>query len=155
MPAYRRVVCAVLAAGASGTVIAQGLYRCQAGGETVYRDTPCASDQRRVLSEADKREIARADAEDARKAAERRSREAEERVERQAQEDARKACGSLYGKWPQVGQPARLVLACVGEPDKRNVTTTRNGTQEQWVYTHHGYVYIDERGVVTGTQQRR
>jgi hypothetical protein len=153
---YRRAFSGLLL-GIAGitTVRAQTLYHCKAGATTVFQDTPCASDQKRVLSDADVREARRKADEDARKAEAKRVQAEAEGAESQARERAKAICGERYGKWPQIGQAASQVRACFAEPDKRNATTTANGTQEQWVYDRLGYVYINERGVVRATQRHQ
>ena len=53
---------------------------------------------------------------------------------------------------PRIGMTSDDVLnSSWGNPDKKNVTNTKYGKHEQWVYTHNRYVYIDN-GIVTAIQ---
>lgn len=39
-----------------------------------------------------------------------------------------------------------------GKPEKKNITNTKYGKHEQWVYSHNRYIYIDD-GIVTAIQK--
>lgn len=53
---------------------------------------------------------------------------------------------------PAIGMTSDEVLSSKwGNPNKKNVTTTADGTSEQWVYDSYGYVYLDN-GIVTTIQ---
>lgn len=50
-----------------------------------------------------------------------------------------------------LGDPGFKVLQILGEPIRKNKTTTQNGTREQWVYGNGTYIYL-ENGSVTSWQ---
>lgn len=54
---------------------------------------------------------------------------------------------------PKVGMSKDDVLAGKwGEPSKKNITDTKYGTHEQWIYSGNRYIYFDD-GVVTSIQR--
>lgn len=50
-----------------------------------------------------------------------------------------------------LGDPGFKVLQILGEPIRKNKTTTQNGIREQWVYGNGTYIYL-ENGSVTSWQ---
>ena len=55
---------------------------------------------------------------------------------------------------PKIGMTASEVVKTKwGEPSYKNITETKYGVHEQWVYRNKGYIYLDN-GVVTGIQYR-
>lgn len=55
---------------------------------------------------------------------------------------------------PTVGMSEEEALSTEwGEPDEKNITETKNGIHEQWIYDDYGYVYLDN-GEVTSIQRK-
>lgn len=56
-------------------------------------------------------------------------------------------CGSAGEGEPFIGAKAEWVRTCStwGEPSSVNTTTTVNGSIQQWVYRHRGYLYFDRQ----------
>ena len=54
---------------------------------------------------------------------------------------------------PEIGMTReQAVKTTWGEPEKKNTTTTKYGTHEQWVYAGNRYLYFDN-GILTSIQQ--
>lgn len=147
---------------------AQPPYKCSEGGKIVYQSMACTGNAVRVLTE---REIYEAEKEEAKdkqnKAAARAAEQSQESYQRgreREQEAENKEgiarCGKYWRMEPQLGMKSDVVENCStwGAPNKKNDTITIRGTRSQWVYDPrrspaHGYLYINEYGLVETVQK--
>lgn len=109
------------------------VYQCKVGGNLVFQDKPCtgSKEQQKQIKE---KQNAYKNAQD------RRDRENAERLARKEPKIGMKKVEAYKSSW--------------GYPDKENVTTTSNGTSEQWVYyrgSNNKYLYFNN-GVLTTIQ---
>lgn len=67
--------------------------------------------------------------------------------------DAEAKRAELKQQEPAIGMTEYEVLnSAWGEPKDKNVTITKYGTHEQWIYAHNRYVYFDD-GMVSAVQK--
>ena len=100
------------------------VYQCKVGGSLLFQDKPCAGSKEQQKQIREKQDAYK-------NAQERREREETERAAR---------------KEPKIGMTkTEAYKSSWGYPDKENVTTSVNGTSEQWVYrrgSNSKYLYF-------------
>ena len=75
------------------------------------------------------------------------------KIYNKAKEKARELEKIQESKEPQIGMTKDEVLkGAWGSPKKKNITETKYGTHEQWVYENGKYIYFDN-GIVTSIQK--
>lgn len=153
---WRRLLFCIAVATCSQAASAQAVFKCQEGGQTVFKDQPCAGSQGTVAEDiARRKQTKQAEAAEPQGGGQALVRVANTPA---AQEEARRerqaACGPQMSAAPAVGMKAEWVERCSAwlRPDKVNAITTARGTRAQWVYERLGYLYINEDGIVTAIQ---
>lgn len=69
----------------------------------------------------------------------------EQDIKEKIAKDAETKRAELKQREPAIGMTKHEVLnSAWGEPEDKNVTITKYGTHEQWVYAHDRYVYFDD-----------
>ncbi|MFW1952070.1 DUF4124 domain-containing protein [Acinetobacter beijerinckii] len=109
------------------------VFQCKVNGSLVFQDKPCSGSKEQAKQIRDKQKEYK-DAQD------RRERDNAERAARKEPKIGMKKADAYKSSW--------------GYPDKENVTTTSNGTNEQWVYrrgSNSKYLYFTN-GVLTTIQ---
>lgn len=109
------------------------VYQCKINGSLVFQDKPCLGSKEQIKQIRDKQN------------------EYKYAQERREQENAERAAR----KEPKIGMTKTdAYKSSWGYPDKENVTTSSNGTSEQWVYRRGNsskYLYFTN-GVLTTIQ---
>lgn len=109
------------------------VYQCKINGSLVFQDKPCLGSKEQIKQIRDKQN------------------EYKNAQERREQENAERAAR----KEPKIGMTKNdAYKSSWGYPDKENVTTSSNGTSEQWVYRRGNsskYLYFTN-GVLTTIQ---
>lgn len=105
-----------------------GVYQCKVNGNLVFQDKPCAGG-RETIGDRIKEQNAQIKKET--------EIDKKEQLRRQQWEDKSKSAQKEFNKrpFPYIGMPS-TTKSVWGDPATKNITTTANGTKEQWVYRH-------------------
>ena len=152
----RRLLLCIAFATCSHASSAQAVFKCQEGGQTVFKDHPCGGAQGGTVAE----DMARKELE-----FKKRQQEKETAAQQRAAEDAArlKLCGGKpVVQTPEVGMTEHQFLNCTSVGRSMfwtvNETQTANGISRQYVITNSFYTnkvkYLYTRdGMITGLQR--
>lgn len=149
---WRRLLLCIAVATCSHAASAQAVFKCQEGGQTVFKDHPCGGAQGTVAEDMARKELEFKKRQQEKEAA---------AQQRAADETARlKLCGGKpVVDYPEVGMTESHFLNCTGIGIFRawksiNQTETTSGVQRQYVIGSLGLKYVYTRnGMVTGLQR--
>ena len=152
---WRRLLLCIAVATCSHAASAQAVFKCQEGGQTVFKDHPCGGAQGTVADDMARKELE----------FKKRKQEQDAAVQQRAVDDAAllKLCGGKpVVDYPEVGMTESHFLNCTSVGRSKfwtvNETQTSNGISRQYVITTNYYVHIvkyiyTRNGMVTGLQR--
>ena len=149
---WRRLLLCIAVATCSHAASAQAVFKCQEGGQTVFKDHPCGGAQGTVAEDMARKELE----------FKKRQQEKEAAAQQRAADDAArlKLCGGKpVVDYPEVGMTESHFLNCTGIGIFRawksiNQTETTSGVQRQYVIGSLELKYVYTRnGMVTGLQR--
>ena len=150
---WRRLLLCIAVATCSQAASAQAVFKCQEGGQTVFKDHPCSGAQGGTVAD----DMARKELE-----FKKRKQEQEASAQQRAAEDAArlKLCGGKpVVETPEVGMTESHFLNCTAIGIFRvwktiNQTETASGVQRQYVFDRLDVKYVYTRnGMVSGLQR--